>query len=187
MADGVNQGETVGLRYKLRRAAAIIDDLTPAEKLILDGHCRAIHRAETGLMDRAEALMARCIAACQGLCCRNAAFDDIIGLADFVYILGRAPHLQARMADCLAAEKPFFTGDCLFLADGRGPCIFSDTLRPEVCITTFCADTTPVRPQIARVKRAFMALNWFLWWRGLKRRARGAGRFLLPSRGRERR
>jgi hypothetical protein len=55
-----------------------------------------------------------------------------------------------------------------FLARGRGPCIFADDLRPEVCITTFCADTTNLRCEIRDVKRGFAALGRFLVRQRLK-------------------
>jgi hypothetical protein len=152
----------VGLNYKLARAERIRTALTSDERRRLDRICADIREAEARLSADSAHLMAGCLKNCKGLCCRNAAFDDIIGLADFVYILNGAPRLKDRMKACLADEKPFFTADCPFLAEGRGPCIFADDIRPEVCITTFCADTSGLRGDISRVRRGFAALNRFL-------------------------
>jgi hypothetical protein len=152
----------VGLNYKLNRAAGILASLTGAENHRLNRICIDIRGAEGRLAARSAPLMEGCLERCQGLCCRNAAFDDIIGLADFVYILHGAPHLEKPIRACLVHEAPFFTADCPFLLQGRGPCIFADDLRPEVCITTFCADTTGLRGEIRAVRRGFAALNRFL-------------------------
>ena len=152
----------MSLGYKLRRAGRQLENLTPHETRDLERLLRAVYRAETDLLARAAILMDRCIGGCRGLCCRNVAIDEIIGFADLVYILGKRPDLRDRLASRLTVERPFFTVDCPFLENGQGPCILPEAVRPEVCITTFCADTGPVRREIAQVKRAFMRLNWFL-------------------------
>ena len=106
------------------------------------------------------------------------AIDEIIGLTDMVYVLALAPDLRERLAACLAAEKPFFTGDCPFLENGQGPCLLPEAVRPEVCITTFCADTGPVRREITQVQRAFMRLGGFVGWIGIRQALRrGLTRF----------
>ncbi len=152
----------MSLGYKLRQANRRLEDLTPRETRDLERLLQAVYRAETDLLARAAVLMDRCIGGCRGLCCRNVAIDEIIGFADLVYIVGRHPDLRNRLAACLAAERPFFTVDCPFLENGHGPCILPEAVRPEVCITTFCADTGPVRREISQVRRAFMRLGWFL-------------------------
>ena len=166
----------MALNYKLNRAAGILQRLTASEAARLDRICTGIRRAEGRLSKRSAPLVEKCVANCRGLCCRNAAFDDIIGLADFIYILRLAPHLEEPMRACLVDEKPFFTADCPFLAQGRGPCIFADDLRPEVCITTFCADTTDLRSEIRDVRRGFAALGRFL----LRHRLETVGSRRLP-------
>jgi len=152
----------VGLNYKLNRAVGVLQCLAASEAERLDRICAGIKAAETRLSAQSAPLVEKCLLHCQGMCCRNAAFDDIIGLADFVYILRVAPHLEEPMRACLSDEKPFFTADCPFLAQGRGPCIFADDLRPEVCITTFCADTTGFGGEIRAVQRGFASLGRFL-------------------------
>lgn len=161
----------MGLHYKLRRARKILDALLPSERERLEGICREIETAERRLLDKAQRLMAGCIEGCQGLCCRNAAFDDIIGLADLIFVLQGAGDLFDELNRRLADMPPFFTGDCPLLADGRGPCILPESRRPEVCITTFCADTAPIRTDIATVRRGFMRLEWYLRWTAPKRLA----------------
>jgi hypothetical protein len=106
--------------------------------------------------------MDRCIAACQGLCCRNIQLEAIIGVWDLVYILTVAPAYRDRMAACLAKEVPLFAADCIFLANGVGPCIFPDTARAEVCLTTFCSSTDAIASEIRQVKRKFYKLGWFI-------------------------
>lgn len=152
----------MGLNYKLIRAAGILGALTSAEHRRLNRICTDIRGAEARLTSRSAPLMEGCLERCQGLCCRNAAFDDIIGLGDLVYILHGAPRLEQTMRACLVDEAPFFTADCPFLSRGRGPCIFADDLRPQVCITTFCADTTGLRGEIRAVRHGFAALDRFL-------------------------
>lgn len=163
----------MGLNYKLNRAAGILASLTGAESHRLNRICSDIRGAEARLTAHGAPLMKGCLERCQGLCCRNAAFDDIIGLADFVYILHGAPYLEKPMRACLVDEAPFFTTDCPFLWQGRGPCIFADDLRPEVCITTFCADTTGLNDEIRAVRRGFAALNRFLMGHRLRTAATG--------------
>jgi hypothetical protein len=47
-------------------------------------------------------------------------------------------HLRESMAICLEYENRLLASDCIFLSNGKGPCIFPPAVRPEVCITTFC-------------------------------------------------
>ncbi len=173
----------MSLGYKLRRAAQILNGLSPRETRRLDWRCQAIHNAELDLLARATTLMDRCITGCQGLCCRNTAIDEIIGLTDLVYVLNRAPHLHGRLAACLVAEAPFFTRDCPFLDNGHGPCFLPRAVRPEVCITTFCADTSPIRSETVRLRRAFRQLGWTLWGLGAKQAMRRFRR-IPPERNR---
>jgi hypothetical protein len=176
----------MSLNYKLRRAAALLERMTLDEAAAIDRRCRTIFDAEVELLARAEVLMDRCIEGCQGLCCRNVAVDEIIGLPDLVYVLQRAPSLRQRLAGCLGEEKPFFTSDCPFLENGRGPCLLPDAVRPEVCITTFCADTGPVHREIVRVRRAFIGLGRMVWWLGIKQAVRGGRDRLFPNPGQRR-
>ena len=176
----------MSLGYKLRRAAAILERLTPDEAAAIDRRCRTIFDAEVDLLARADALMDRCIECCKGLCCRNVAVDEIIGLPDFIYVLQRAPNLHQPLAGCLTDEKPFFTGDCPFLENGQGPCLLPDAVRPEVCITTFCADTGPVQREVARVRRAFIGLGRLVWWLGIKQAVRGGRARFFPNAGQRR-
>ncbi len=159
----------MSLRYQFQRAQQIIQQLDEAEKKSLQNICGRIKRAETSLQQKSSSLMTRCIHKCKGICCRNVQSDLIISYLDFVYILALNPVLTESILECLEKEIPFFTSDCIFLKDGAGPCIFPDELRPEVCIVTFCGDTSPVKKEIAEVKRSFFRLTWFILLRKIRR------------------
>jgi hypothetical protein len=152
----------MSLRYKFKKADTVLRHLDPHEKANLQAICARIQAAEEELLVAAEAKIVTCIQGCEGLCCRNARIDDIIGLMDCVYILTVAPGLRERIDACLGNESPIYSADCIFLENGRGPCIFPFNARPEVCITTFCGRTASINAEIGRLKRKFMKLGWFV-------------------------
>ena len=156
------KGATMGIAADFHQAEKIIDGLRPGDKDRLRAICESIQDAETRLLSKAAAGMDRCIASCQGLCCRNIQLEAIIGVWDLVYILSVAGEYRDRMAACLENEIPFYAADCIFLADGVGPCILPENARAEVCLTTFCSRTASIDRDIRRVKRRFYRLGWFI-------------------------
>jgi hypothetical protein len=155
----------MGISADFAEAERILARLGPGDQVRLGRICAAIQSAEAELLTRAGPAMARCIHVCQGLCCRNIQLDAIIGVRDLVYILTVAGEYRDRMAACLEKEIPFYAADCVFLADGQGPCILPATARAEICLTTFCSNTDGIASEIKTVKRRFYALGWFLLMR----------------------
>jgi hypothetical protein len=152
----------MGIGMDFKAAEHILAGLRPADKERLHAICGSIQEAETRLLAKAAANMDRCIASCEGLCCRNIQLEAVIGVSDLVYILTVAGECRGRMAACLKKEIAFYAADCIFLADGVGPCILPDNARAEVCLTTFCGRTAAIERDIRRVKRRFYRLGWFL-------------------------
>jgi hypothetical protein len=97
---------------------------------------------------------------CQGLCCRNIRPADIVTEWDLVYILALAPQIETAIAACLSNEN-FFPSDCIFLANGVGPCLFPDDLRPERCIISFCRVEPSIEKEIGLVMGGFSRLIRF--------------------------
>jgi hypothetical protein len=150
------------LNYRFKKAGQIIDNLSLEDSRRLRKICCGIQQAQDDLLTQAQSLMRRCLTACEGLCCRNVQLDQIISLYDFIYLLIIAPSLKAGISECLEKENPLYSSDCLFLKDGSGPCIFPPHVRPEICITTFCGDDTPIRAQINRLTRSHRELYRFI-------------------------
>ncbi len=167
----------MSLRYKLNRAQALITELSPAEHDEFTRICEAVQRSQAALLQNAGAAMQQCIHNCEGLCCRNAQVDDIIGLWDLVFILTLKPALAETMAQRVAEEKPFYSADCLFLKSRIGPCIFASDIRPEVWVTTFCSGDAGIQKEIRAVKRQFFRLPWFFF----KRKPRAVWRTLRQT------
>lgn len=152
----------MGIKADFVEAERILARLGPADRARLRKICAEIQAAEAELLTQAGPAMERCIHTCQGLCCRNIHLEAIIGIWDLVYILTVAADHRDRMAACLEKEIPFYAADCVFLADGIGPCILPATARAEVCLTTFCSRTDAIEKEIKTVKRRFYKLGWFL-------------------------
>ena len=167
----------MSLRYKLHKAQALITALSPAEHKELKHICEAVQRSQAALLQNAGAAMQQCIHNCEGLCCRNAQVDDIIGLWDLVFILTLTPSLANPMTDRVADEQPFYSADCMFLKSHGEPCIFASDVRPEVCITTFCSGDAGIQKEIRAVKRQFFRLPWFFF----KRKPRAIWRILQQT------
>ena len=155
----------MSLRYKLNKAQRLLATLTPEEHAELERICARVRQSQETLLENAGAAMQQCLHNCEGLCCRNAQVDEIIGLWDMVYILTLTPDLAQDMAARVACEKPFYSADCMFLEANTGPCIFTPAIRPEVCITTFCSGDDGIQKEIRRVKRQFFKLGWFFFFR----------------------
>jgi hypothetical protein len=152
----------MGIRAEFLEAEGIIARLRPVDQDRLRQICGEIQAAEADLLAQAGPAMERCVKSCEGLCCRNIQLEAIIGLWDLVYILTVAGEYRDRMAICLEKEIPFYAADCIFLANGVGPCFLPATARAEVCLTTFCSGTETIGREIRRVKRKFYKLGWFL-------------------------
>lgn len=159
----------MSLGYYFRKAGRTIDGLTPSDFADLSRRCREIHAAEENLLEAGRSAFGRCENRCEGLCCRNVALDEIIGFADFVYILTIAEHLRESITICLERENRLFAADCIFLLNGKGPCLFPSSVRPEVCITTFCTNIVSVNAEIGRIKFLFMKLNLFISFLQIKK------------------
>jgi hypothetical protein len=151
----------MGIRYKFKQAEKIISVMAPHDRTALERICREIEAAEKRLLEAAREMMTRCYTACEGICCRNIHLDEILSLWDAIYLLALAPSVRETIAKCLEADEPLFSADCIFLQHGVGPCIFPFTIRPEVCITSFCTDDAPVKKEILLVKRKFLKLCLF--------------------------
>ena len=152
----------MSLSYKLRKAEKILAQLTPGDRAKLMQICSEIMASQKDLLAAADTQMQRCILRCEGICCRNIEMDPIISHRDLVFILALAPELGSTAHGCVSREDPLYRTDCVFLQNGKGPCVFPQALRPEVCVTTFCENTRPIRSEIARLKRSFIRLSWFV-------------------------
>ena len=154
----------MSLGYYFRKTVKTIDRLTPSDLADLRRRCREIQAAEEKLLAAGRSAFTRCYSGCGGLCCHNIAMDEIIGFSDFIYILALAGHLRESMAICLEHENRLFASDCVFLLNGKGPCVFPPAVRPEVCITAFCASVVPANTEIRKVKYLFMRLNIYIFF-----------------------
>ncbi|HSO18703.1 MAG TPA: hypothetical protein VLT88_04560 [Desulfosarcina sp.] len=160
----------MGLKYAFQSAKKRIESLDEGERATLRAICRDIHRAQVALSEKAAPLLQRCMADCQGLCCRRIHPDDIITEWDLLLILAVVPQFEAAMADCIARE-PIFAADCIFLENGAGPCLFPDNLRPERCVISFCRVEPSIQAEIGRVMGGFSRLIRFFRFRPVRRLA----------------
>jgi len=155
-------GVKMGLNYNFKKAGKIISQLSPDDLITLEKICREIQAAENALIRKAEENLVNCLEKCEGLCCRNILPYEIISIYDFIYILTVQNSMHTEISRCLENEDTFFPADCIFLADGKGPCIFPPNARAAICITTFCNNEAPIKREIQCVKRKFVKLNWFI-------------------------
>lgn len=158
----------MSIGHSFRKADRLLKKMPPGDRDGLLPICHELREAQAGLLAAAAKPMKRCIERCAGMCCRNIELDPIISHWDLLFILALAPQTRSEIQHCLLKEDPLYRTDCIFLRGGIGPCIFPDTVRPEVCVTTFCENDRPVRREIRRVKRLFFRLAWFVRWRGVR-------------------
>jgi len=158
----------MGLNYSFRAAKKKIDRLNADERSRLLEICEEIRLAQLAMSEKAAPLLQSCVDRCQGLCCRNIRPADIVTDWDLLYILAMAPQLEPAIAACLSNED-FFPSDCIFLANGVGPCLFPDDMRPERCIISFCRVEPSIEKEIGRVMGGFSRLIRFFRFRPLKR------------------
>ena len=154
----------MSLKHSFKAAKKKIEALDADERQRLAAICNDIYRAQVQLGDKAVPILAKCMADCQGLCCRNIIPADIVTEWDLIYILVMAPQVEPAMAACLQKEA-FFAADCIFLAEGSGPCRFPDNLRPERCIISFCMVEPLVQQEIKQVMGGFSRLIRFFMFR----------------------
>lgn len=147
---------------EFKRAVKLIDQMNDGELEKMREICREIQLAQDGLMKKADKAMERCKHDCQGLCCKNIELEDIIEYHDFVYILALRNSIRKVASECLKKET-LFRSDCVFLKDGKGPCVFPQGVRPKICVMTFCGDTRDIKKEIARVGTGFGKLYRFVW------------------------
>ncbi len=154
----------MGLAYNVEKAGRMISGLTPVERKQLDEICQDIRVSQERLQEKAAPVLRKCMTKCQGLCCRNIYPDSIITLWDFVYILAMDNSLEGRLKAC-AAKEPLFSTDCVFLINGKGPCIFAYNIRPEKCIISFCSVEPSISRQIHDVRSGFNRLIRFFYFK----------------------
>jgi hypothetical protein len=167
----------MSLNHSFKAAKKKIDALDADERRRLTDICEDIYRAQVQLSEKAQPILAKCMAGCQGLCCRNIIPADIVTEWDLIYILAMTPQVETAMAACLQQEA-FFSADCIFLVNGTGPCLFPDNLRPERCIISFCQVEPLVEQEIKQVMRGFSRLIRFFMFRPVLRWCRRVSRLL---------
>ena len=148
----------MSLRYKIKRVQTILTSLDADRRASLEAVCRRIADAEQALNDAVAGDLQTC-RRCGGLCCRNVYPDDLITLMDCLFFWVRHPAGRPAIAAAVPHE-PLFSADCLFLADGVGPCLLPTDARPERCITAFCGAPGAAR-EIRGVRAAFGRLYRF--------------------------
>jgi hypothetical protein len=158
----------LSLTYKYSKAQKIISGLNAEELNALREICQQIRWAENRLKRDAREVFRYCHERCLGLCCRNIQPDDMITLLDFIYALTLRPSLGEEIPQHVENE-PFYTADCIFLAGGEGPCIFSPDLTPEKCVISFCGDDPVVSEGVRLVRSKFNQLAGYIRWRASKR------------------
>lgn len=151
----------MGIRYKIRKADAVLQHLSEEERNRVDLICANVRKEQLRLQHDGRSLFERCISGCEGLCCKNVIADELITLRDMIFILA-ASCLRPEELLPLAEKESLFTADCMFLKNGIGPCIFPDGFRPEKCILSFCGDDKIIAENIRAVHRGFVRLHRFL-------------------------
>jgi hypothetical protein len=178
----LTDGLSMELRHQFKKAERTILRLSAQDRQTLAAICGEIRLAEAALNKNAAPLLHRCIESCAGLCCRNIRLTEIIGFYDFIYLLTAVGSLKGTMADCLRHES-LYSGDCIFLKNGKGPCIFPSDARPRLCIISFCFDVAPVRNHIRAVNSGFNRLSRFIRSKRLTAMAQRLANVLLPKTG----
>lgn len=158
----------MSLAYKYRKAQSFIGGLNDEEQEQLRALCEDIQQAEKQLKSIAKDAFTYCYTQCQGLCCRNIQPDTILTLQDLIYALALKPSLGNQIPQFLKNES-LYTSNCLFLANGEGPCLFSPYLMPETCVNSFCSDHPSVNREVRHVRSKFRKLAQFIRWRGVRR------------------
>ncbi len=151
----------MSLEATVARAVRIVDSFGGAQQGRLAVLCDGIQAAQINLVHHARSLFDECLGRCEGMCCRNIQIDDIISLLDIVYILTADPEVRGPVM-MMSRQQNLFSADCVFLRNGHGPCLFKPTIKPEMCIATFCGDVRPVRAQLKQLRAEFGRLHRFV-------------------------
>ncbi len=159
----------MGTRYGFKRAVRITQNLSPTDKTLVKEMCRAIQKSQKALLYAAQDIMFKSIQKCRGLCCKNLDIDSIFSLWDFIYILTLEPGMKDEIQERLDTHTSLYLSPCPFLRDNEGPCIFPDTVKAQICVTTFCSDDQTIRPFIKTVNLNFYKLCWLVQYLRLKR------------------
>jgi hypothetical protein len=160
----------MGIRSSVVRAAKIVDSYGGEHHQRLKSICAGIQAAETDLVRHAQGLFAECQGRCRGMCCRNIEIGNIISALDFVYIFTMDQTVRGPVW-VMSQQQNLFTADCIFLKEGTGPCLFKASIKPEMCIATFCGDVQPIkghlktlRAEFGRLQRFVMRQRPWLWF-----------------------
>ena len=127
-------------------------------KTALESACVRIAASQKALIRRAESEMIYCTETCRGLCCRNLDLDTIFSLWDFICILVIKPDMAACISEQLEEMDLHSPAPCPFLQNRKGPCIFPPSLKPQLCVVTFCGSEERIKEEIRQVNRDFYRL-----------------------------
>jgi hypothetical protein len=168
----------MGITHPFNRARAFVHAQSGPDRQHLRTLCQGIQHAQSALQVRAQPYLRQC-RHCSGLCCRRIHVESIVYRPDIIYILTMAPQMEAVIQSCLQHPHGLYAADCIFLENGVGPCLFPPTVRPLICIASFCFDTPKLGKSIQRLKRKFLTLQFWIWkqdmrlrWQGVKNAVR---------------
>ncbi len=152
------------LLSRYNQAAALLAGLDACRRRKLEAACRRIQKVQQEILRQGAVYLEHCGRVCKGLCCRNLNVAEIVSFYDFVLVLVSCPSLADLIAQRARAARKSHSADCVFLKDGRGPCLFPPDLKPERCVTSFCFHTGKIRRELSWLRRSFTRLVWLIWW-----------------------
>ena len=143
------------------KAHKIINSLSHHDLGSLSKICYGLQSAQDNLLKNGKLFFQHCYQHCSGICCKNIYVDDIVTLLDFIYILTLNPTCLEKIV-ARARKETIYTGDCFFLENESGPCMFPPDQKPERCIITFCQDTGPLKREIRAIRKQFSRIHRFI-------------------------
>ncbi|WP_300458392.1 hypothetical protein [Desulfobacula sp.] len=159
----------MGTRYLFEKAVRISQGLPPSDETQVQNLCRKIKESQEALLVAGSTSMQYCLEKCKGMCCQNLDIDSIFSLWDFIFILTLLPHLKDDIQHRLNAHDTLYLSPCPFLKDGKGPCIFPNGIKAQICVITFCADSHEMKQPIKTVNLNFYRLCWLIQYLRIKR------------------
>lgn len=150
----------MGTRYLFEKAVKITQNLSPPENINVKNLCHAIRKAQDELLFAADDAMFNCLRQCKGICCQSLDIDSIFSLWDFIFILMLKPGLKDEMRKRLDTHTSLYLSPCPFLVDGKGPCIFPDGIKAQICVITFCSNDEKIKNPVKKVNLNFYKLCW---------------------------
>ena len=159
----------MGTGYLFEKAVKISQNLSSPENAMIKNLCRAIQKSQEELLFAAHDAMFNCIRQCKGICCQSLDIDSIFSLWDFIFILMLRPDLKDEMQKRLDAHTSLYLSPCPFLIDGRGPCIFPDGIKAQICVITFCSNDEKIKKPVKKVNLNFYKLCWQIQYLRVKR------------------